>query len=137
MKNILFLFALIISCSLNAQSILGKWKTIDDETGKVKSYVEIYKKGKKYFGKVIRIANPKKQNALCKNCTGNNKGRKVLGLVIVNNLKKDGDEFSDGTILDPSSGKVYDCSMWLDESGDLQVRGYIAFFFRTQTWKRL
>ena len=137
MKNIVLLFALIISCSVNAQSILGKWKTIDDETGKVKSYVEIYKKRNKYFGKVIRIANPRKQNALCKNCTGYNKGKKVLGLVIVNNLKKDGDEFSDGTILDPSNGKVYDCSMWLDESGDLQVRGYIAFFFRTQTWKKL
>ena len=99
MKNlILLLFALIISCSVNAQSILGKWKTIDDETGKEKSHVEIYKQGDKYFGKVISIANPKKQNALCTDCTGDNKGKKVLGLVIVNNLEKDGDEFSDGTI---------------------------------------
>tara|TARA_B100000767_G_scaffold257612_1_gene265618 strand:+ start:158 stop:571 length:414 start_codon:yes stop_codon:yes gene_type:complete len=137
MKNLILLFALIISCSINAQSILGKWKTIDDETGKVKSHVEIYKQGEKYFGKVIGIANPKKQDALCTDCTGENKGKKVLGLVIVNNLEKDGDEFSDGTILDPNNGKVYDCSIWLDESGDLQVRGYIAFFFRTQTWKKL
>ena len=74
---------------------------------------------------------------MCTDCTGDNKGKKVLGLVIVNNLEKDGDEFSDGTILDPNNGKVYDCSIWLDESGDLQVRGYIAFFFRTQTWKKL
>jgi uncharacterized protein (DUF2147 family) len=30
---------------------------------------------------------------------------------------------------------VYDCKLWLE--GDvLKVRGYVAFFFRTQTWRR-
>jgi uncharacterized protein (DUF2147 family) len=35
--------------------------------------------------------------------------------------------------MDPKKGTVYDCKMWI-EDGNLQVRGYIAFFFRTQTW---
>ena len=137
MKNLVLLFALIISCSVNAQSIVGKWKTIDDETGKVKSHVEIYKQGDKFFGKIIKLTNPDKQNALCTDCTGDAKGKKVLGLVIINNLEKDDEEFGDGTILDPNNGKVYDCTIWVDEAGDLQVRGYIGFFFRTQTWKKL
>jgi|TARA_B100000795_G_C22794353_1_gene438602 uncharacterized protein (DUF2147 family) len=137
MKYLVLLFALIISCSVNAQSVVGKWKTIDDETGKVKSHVEIYKQGEKYFGKIIKLTNPKKQNSVCTECTGDNKGKKVNGLVIINNLEKDGDDFSDGTILDPNNGKLYDCTIWINEAGDLQLRGYIGFFFRTQTWKKL
>ena len=90
MKNIVLFFALIISCSINAQNILGKWKTIDDETGKVKSHVEIYKQGEKYFGKIIKLTNPKKQNSVCTECKGDNKGKKIDGMVIINNLKKDG-----------------------------------------------
>jgi uncharacterized protein (DUF2147 family) len=43
--------------------------------------------------------------------------------------------WSGGTILDPESGKVYDCKLWL-ENGRLMVRGYVAFFFRTQEWIR-
>ena len=58
-------------------------------------------------------------------------------MLIINGLEKDGDEYDDGTILDPKKGKVYDCKIWVDESGDLQVRGYVAFFYRTQTWKRV
>ena len=137
MKNLILLFALFISCFINAQSVVGKWKTIDDETGKVKSHVEIYKQGDKIFGKIIKISNPEKQDAVCTECTGDNKGKKVIGMVIINNLEKDDDEYGDGTILDPNNGKLYDCTIWVNEAGDLQVRGYIGFFFRTQTWKKL
>ena len=51
----------------------------------------------------------------------------------------DDNEWDDGTILDPKNGTVYDCKLWLDEdnSNQLKVRGYVAFFFRTQTWMRV
>ena len=52
---------------------------------------------------------------------------------IIRAMEKDDDEWEDGTIMDPKKGTVYDCKMWV-EDGKLQVRGYIAFFFRTQTW---
>ncbi len=53
---------------------------------------------------------------------------------IVRGLKKDGSEFTGGTILDPKKGTVYKCKMWV-EDGQLQVRGYVGIFYRTQTWK--
>ena len=67
MKNrILILFvSLFVMTSINAQSITGKWKTIDDDTGKEKSVVEIYKKDGKYYGKVISIVDPKKRDKKC------------------------------------------------------------------------
>jgi uncharacterized protein (DUF2147 family) len=49
-------------------------------------------------------------------------------------MKKDDGEYVDGDILDPENGKVYRCKLWVEE-GKLQVRGYIAFLYRTQTWK--
>ena len=52
---------------------------------------------------------------------------------IIREMEKDGDEWEDGTILDPKSGKIYDCEIWRDGE-ELKVRGYIAFLYRTQTW---
>lgn len=129
-----FLIVLFSSTAFG-QSPIGKWKTIDDETGKPKSVVEIYEKNGKLYGKVIKLfrAPNEDQNPVCQNCPGDRKAMKVLGLEIIRGMKKDGSEWADGTILDPKNGKVYDCKMWV-ENGKLQVRGYIAFFFRTQVW---
>jgi uncharacterized protein (DUF2147 family) len=55
-------------------------------------------------------------------------------MVVLWGLKKDGNEWSGGKILDPKKGKIYRAKMWI-EDGDLMVRGYLGPFFRTQTWK--
>ncbi len=44
----LFFFAISFA---HSQTVIGKWKTIDDETGKAKSIVEIYEKSGKYMEK--------------------------------------------------------------------------------------
>lgn len=135
LNSIAILTLVIGGLSVQAQSVIGKWKTIDDETGKPKSVVEIYEKSGKIHGKVIKLFRTpsEDQNPSCKDCPGDRKGQKILGMEIIRGMKKDGTEYEDGTILDPKTGKVYDCKLWL-ENGKLQVRGYIAFFFRTQTW---
>lgn len=136
-KTGLTITLLLFIISMNAQSITGKWKTIDDATGKEKSMVEIFKKGEKYFGKIISIVNPEKRDKLCEVCTDSRKGKPVLGMEIIKDLVQDDDEFEDGTILDPENGKIYDCKIWLEDKNTLNVRGYIAFFFRTQEWHRV
>jgi uncharacterized protein (DUF2147 family) len=135
-KNLLLLGFIFSLTGLQAQDIVGKWKTIDDETGKAKSVVEIYMKGEKAYGKVIEIINKEKQNNVCDLCEDDRKDQKVLGMEIIRDLEQDGDEWEDGTIIDPDNGKVYDCKLWV-EDGELQVRGYIAFFFRTQVWLKV
>ena len=123
--------------SINAQSIAGKWKTIDDETGKEKSVIEIYKRGNKYFGKVIDILDTTKKNNSCTECTDSRKDQPILGMEIIKDLEQDDDEFENGTILDPKNGKIYDCKIWLENKNTLNVRGYISLFYRTQKWIRL
>lgn len=140
MKKIIFslllsLFAVII---LQAQSIVGKWKTIDDETGQAKSIVEITEKNGVYSGKVIEILTAKK-DAKCEKCPGDRKGKPIKGITIITGIKKSGDSFSGGKVLDPSSGKEYKCSIKLNGANKLDVRGYVGIeaLGRTQTWVRM
>lgn len=125
--------------SANAQSVTGKWKTFDDETKEAKSIVEITERDGKIYGKVIEILNPAKKNIKCTNCSGTDKDKPVLGLEILKGLSKDGKEYSDGKILDPSNGKLYKCTVSLDGNDKLKVRGYIGIsaFGRTQNWVRV
>lgn len=124
--------------SVQAQ-VTGRWKTVDDETGQAKSIVEIYEKDGKVYGKVVEILNPAKKNATCTKCKGADKDKPILGLVIIKGLTKDGDEWTDGDILDPSKGKLYSCTIELDGKDTLNVRGYmgISLLGRTQTWTRV
>lgn len=132
---LLFLVGTAVS---HAQSMVGKWTTIDDKTGVEKSIVEIYEKDGKYFGKVLKILNPAKADGRCDNCPGADKGRPIQGMVIIRDMKKDGNELSGGKIMDPESGKEYKCHIKLNGSNKLDVRGFvgISLMGRTQTWVR-
>ncbi len=120
-----------------AQAITGQWKTIDDETGKPKSMVEIYIKDGKAYGKIVKLFREPGEDPdpVCEECTDYRKNKKIIGMTIITDMVQDGNEWEDGEILDPNNGKIYDCKLWV-EDGKLQVRGYVAFFFRTQTWVR-
>ena len=128
----------IAATSVTAQSVLGKWKTIDDNTGVAKSIVEIYEQDGKVYGKVAEILNEDRVDAVCTECEGDDKDKPILGLVIIRGLEKDGDEYNDGKILDPESGTLYKCYIELEEPNKLKVRGYVGFSLlgRTQYWLR-
>ena len=133
------LFLLSITATCLAQSPVGTWKTIDDETGKAKSHLEIYEQNGKMYGKVVKLLQSA-PDTVCDECKGDKKGKLVLGMVIVEGLKAYKDYWKDGTILDPANGKEYGCSMWFEEgkTDELQVRGkHWTGLYRTQTWYRV
>ncbi|EJL74816.1 DUF2147 domain-containing protein [Chryseobacterium populi] len=137
MKKLLLTLVLSLFGVLSFAQIEGKWKTIDDETKQAKSIVEIYKKTDgKYYGKVSQLLiKPADPN--CSSCKDDRKGKPILGMEIIRGLKKDGDEFTGGTITDPKTGKTYKCT--ITRSGDqLNVRGYlgVSILGRTQTWQK-
>ena len=119
-------------------SVEGLWITQDDESGKQKSEVLIYKENGKLYGKIVRLLLPEDQGKICVNCKGKDKGKPIVGLVIVNNLIWDGESWEDGTILDPKSGKLYDCYITFEDNNNLKVRGFLGFSIlgRTQNWIR-
>ena len=141
MKQYLFgLFSILLVTPLPAQTITGKWKSIDDKTGEVKSIVEITERGAKLFGKIIKIfPKPNEdQDPVCTECPTEDDryNKKILGLEIIRDMKKDDDGYAGGHILDPEVGRIYRCKLWIEE-GTLKVRGYLGPFFRTQTWQRV
>ena len=133
------LLTLLMISSVRSQSVAGKWRTIHDETGKAVSIVEIYEKQGKVYGKIVEITNPKSRNKTCDQCEGEDKGKPLIGLTVIKGLKKDGDEYNGGRILDPEYGRLYRCYINLEDDGRLKVRGYvgISLFGRTQYWQRV
>ena len=132
----LFFLAIFFAQS---QTIVGKWKTIDDETGNAKAIVEIYEESGKIYGKVVDILEEENKNRVCSNCSGDDKDKPILGMTIIKGLTKDGDVYSNGKILDPKNGKLYKCFITLETNDKLKVRGYIgiSLFGRTQYWYRV
>lgn len=116
--------------------VTGCWRTIDDKTGKIKSKVCIWTYKGVLYGKIKQLypADPDKK---CTACGGNYKNKPIEGMMIMWGLKKGSDAWEGGKILDPASGKVYGCKLWV-EGGKLKVRGYlgISALGRSQTWVR-
>ncbi|MFV7236662.1 MULTISPECIES: DUF2147 domain-containing protein [Flavobacterium] len=121
------------------QTVIDKWKTIDDETGKAKSIVEIYEESGKIYGKVIEILEEEHKKKVCSNCSGEDRNKPILGMIVIKGLTKDGNVYTKGKILDPKNGKLYKCYITLESKDKLKVRGFIgiSLFGRTQYWYRV
>ena len=138
-KNLYVLVLAAIPAFAWAQdSAAGRWKTIDDETGKVKSIVEITDTGGTLRGRVVEILQSDRgPNPACDKCKGENKGKPVKGMTILWGLKPGGEGWEGGTILDPAKGKTYKSKMKLMDGGaKLGVSGCVAFICREQVWVR-
>lgn len=121
-------------------SPVGMWKTIDDDTGQAKAIVQITEHNGTLEGTILKVLKSDDgPHPICTKCDGARHNQPVEGMTFVWGLTRDGDEWSDGHILDPHNGKVYKASMQLVDGGrKLKVRGYIGFSWlgRTQVWER-
>ena len=119
----------------------GLWKTIDDSTGKPRSLIRITENNGELSAVVEKgLLETDTGDKVCDKCTDERKGQKIIGMTIAKGLKKNGNKYDGGEILDPDNGKVYKCKMTLDDSGNnLEVRGYIGISLigRSQTWQRV
>jgi uncharacterized protein (DUF2147 family) len=119
----------------------GLWKTIDDESGKPKALIRITEANGVLEGKIEKLYRDagQDQNPVCDKCSDARKNQPVIGMVMLSGLKKDGNEYNGGEILDPNNGKVYRSKLKVADGGrKLEVRGYIGMpmLGRSQTWIR-
>lgn len=140
MKQFSFFISLISALGaalvFAAESPVGKWKTVDETSGKVTSQVEIYEQSGKLFGKIVSLTEPNDKQGkpkVCIACTGADKNKPIVGLVILRDLTSSGDRYTGGTVLDPEDGTVYSAEIWVAD-GKLMVRGYSGFLYKTRTW---
>jgi len=136
---IILLFITIAANAIGQNSIVGKWKTIDDETNEPRSIVEIFEKNGKYYGKIISLFPRlnEDEDPTCLECfkEDDRYQKKIIGMEILRDMQRSGDEYTEGNVLDPNNGKIYKCKIWI-EANNLKLRGYWGPFFRTQTWLR-
>ena len=140
MKKFIFsmIFMLAPLAAAFAQDVVGKWK-LEDGT----AIVEVYKNGDVYNGKIVWLAKPTEADG--SPAVDNNnpdkalRSRKLIGLNMLSGLKKNGGEYTGGSIYDPGNGKTYNCSMKVE--GDvLKVRGSLdkkGLLGRTMDWFRV
>jgi len=125
-------------------SPVGRWKTVDDATGKVKSIVAIREENGKLYGTIEELFDPPVPHPTCYLCTGDLKDRPLVGLRILWDFAPDGSdqnggEWSGGQVLDPETGKIYRASIALEDGGKkLRLHGYflVTVLGRTEHWLR-
>ncbi len=120
----------------------GLWQEADDQ-GHIGGWFLFVEKDGLYEGRLVKMfKQPGEQRLVetCRKCPGDQKDAPMLGLTIVKGMKRDGNAYEGGTILDPRDGTVYHAQMELSDDGEqLFVRGYlgIPLLGETQTWTRL
>ena len=140
MKKIFISMILMLAplAAVFAQDVVGKWKLSDGT-----AIVEVYQQGDVYNGKIVWLQNPTEADGspAVDNLNPDPKlrTRQVLGLNMLNNLKKGNGEYTGGSIYDPGNGKTYNCSMKVEGDvlkvrGSLDKRGLIG---RTMDWFRV
>ncbi len=123
-------------------SPVGRWKVVSDQTNKPVAIMKVFEQDGQYGGFIEQILDPPQdaEASTCERCPGALKGQPIEGLVIMHGLKRSGDQFSGGQILDPDSGNYYRVKLTVGPEGQtLKVRGYlgISLLGRTQTWYRV
>ena len=141
-RTILLAGLLAATASAASPSPVGRWRTLDDKTGKPSSEVRIRAlPDGSLEGVIEKVLDPSvAPGAVCEDCTDDRRNMPVIGLTFLRGMHAEGEDWSGGTILDPDDGKVYRCAMHLRKGGQqLEVRGYIgiSLFGRTQVWQRL
>ena len=121
-----------------ANPLIGKWKTLDDDTGKAMTVSEIYmaKNGKLAAKIVENLGLPE----TCTGCSGENKNKPFVGIVTLWNLSPIGDDsWGNGSGYKPSEDRHFKVKSVkpIDGGNKLEVKGCIAFFCKTATWVRV
>jgi uncharacterized protein (DUF2147 family) len=137
--GIAFAFVVVNPACAGPDSPVGLWKNIDDKTGEAKALIRIEQVDGELRGVIEQVLTPGRADAVCDQCEGELRGKPIRGMRILEGLRKAGDWWEGGTILDPNNGKSYRSQLrTVDGGARLEVRGYIGMpiLGRTQTWVR-
>ncbi|WP_207425581.1 DUF2147 domain-containing protein [Pedobacter sp. SYSU D00535] len=139
LATVLLLFTALGVAAQSADAVLGKW-----QSGHGSGRIQIYKKGDKYFGKLIWLKEPRDENGRPKvdinNPNEKLRGQPIVGLEVLRNFQYRGNGvWSGGSVYDPKSGNTYNCQMALDGPDKLDIRAFfgITLLGKTETWTRV
>jgi len=120
------------------QNAVGHWQVVNSD-GSPGGKVDTYLTDGKLFGRVTEVRPGRTPKDVCDKCSGEYKNELILGMVIMRNFHPEGDDWVDGTVVDPENGKEYKGKIWAVSKDSLKMRGYvgISLLGRTETWTRI
>ncbi|HEY3731710.1 MAG TPA: DUF2147 domain-containing protein [Steroidobacteraceae bacterium] len=127
------------AAAVDLTSPAGWWQPIDQKTGKPLGLIRIYEQNGLFFGQVEPASPDDDRSRRCTRCTDERRDQPIIGLVLIRNMRLQGDEYQGGDILDPDTGRVYRCKFRLTDGGrQLIMRGFfgVSLFGRSQIWRR-
>ncbi len=131
------LLLLTTAQAADPNSPIGKWKTIDDKSGKPKSIVQISESNGVLTGKIVELLEGATEKT-CSKCEGDLKDKPLVGMRILWDLRKEGNEWTGGKIFNPADGGTYTGKAKLTDGGKtLDVTGSWMFIKRAQQWRRV
>jgi uncharacterized protein (DUF2147 family) len=141
-KSIAVLFAVPLLAAVSAASAqnaspIGRWKTLDDKTGKPMTVTEVYEaKNGTLAAKIVEnLGLP----ATCTECSGKYKNQPFVGIVTMWNLKAMKGGWGGGNGYKPSEDRNFKVkSMKLSADGKtLEIEGCVGgIICRTAKWMR-
>ncbi|MGO9338820.1 MAG: DUF2147 domain-containing protein [Terracidiphilus sp.] len=120
------------------QNAVGHWQVVDSD-GSLGGKVDTSLADGKLFGRVTEVRPGRTPKDVCDKCSGEYKNQLILGMVIMRNFHPEGDDWVDGTVVDPENGKEYKGKIWAVGKDSLKMRGFIGISLlgRTETWTRI
>ena len=120
------------------QNVVGHWQVLNSD-GSPNGKVDTYLVNGKLFGKVTEMRPGRTPKDVCDKCSGEYKNQLILGMVLMRDFHPDGDDWVEGTVVDPENGKEYKGKIWAVGNNTLKMRGYvgISLLGRTESWVRI
>ena len=92
------------------QNAIGHWQIVNsDGPG---GQAEIYLENGKLFGRVTQVRPGRTPRDVCDKCSGEYKNQLILGMVFMRNFRPNGDDWVEGSVVDPENGKEYKGKIW-------------------------
>ncbi|OFY47656.1 MAG: SIGNAL peptide protein [Bacteroidetes bacterium GWF2_41_31] len=138
----IFTFSVNSASAQKASDVIGIWLNADGD-----AHIQVYQEGNKYFGKIVWMLTPNDPETGKPKTDNLNpdpalQSRPRMGLLLLKDFVFDDDEWNEGTVYDPKSGKTYSCYMEFEDEDNLntlKIRGYIgvSLLGKTTYWTRV
>jgi uncharacterized protein (DUF2147 family) len=137
----IFVFSQILLASASdGERITGIWWNATKD-----AKIKVEKEGDTFSAKIVFLRDEKDSNARIQrdknNPNHNLTTRTILNLQIISGLiyYSAKNNWINGLIYDPKSGKTFSCTVWLEDNDNLKIKGYVKAFplmSNTVTWAR-
>ena len=137
MIKILAMSALFAAAALAQGPAVGNWQYVD---GQKTTFIRTYEEGGQLKAVIEKVTKGGQEDAAaaCDKCSAENKGKPMKGLLILWDTKKDGDNWKEGKLLDPDTGRIVNGKVEVMDGGKkLNVKGSVSIISKTQAWTKI